>query len=95
MSVEAATEAQAEGKRKDVDYKIVINGSPFVVEEQIVSYEQVVALGFPNGEPGIRYSVVYRNARGGHGGAGTLAPGATVTVKVKGTSFDVTPTTRS
>ena len=82
-------------KGKDRDYEVVINGTKFVVEAEDVTYGQVVALGFPNGEPGVQYSVVYRKAKGGQGGSGTLAPGTSVTVKQKGTSFDVTPTTRS
>ncbi|WP_165553113.1 multiubiquitin domain-containing protein [Kribbella speibonae] len=41
------------------------------------------------------YSVAYRKANGGHGGTGTLTPDTSVKVKKKGTSFDVTPTTRS
>ncbi len=75
-------------------YEIVINGSEFRVADETVTYEQAVALGFPGTDPAVIYSVVYRKARGGHGGSGTLAAGASVVVK-KGTSFDVTPTTRS
>jgi hypothetical protein len=82
-------------KGRKRDYEIVINGTKFVVEDEVVTYQQVVALGFPNGELGVKYSVAYRKARGGHGGTGTLAPDTSVTVKEKGTSFDVTPTTRS
>ena len=89
-----AKSSAGEGKGKGKDLEIVINGSKFVVEDEVVTYEQVVALAFPTGEPGVTYSVAYRKAKGGHGGAGVLAPGASVTVK-KGTSFDVTPTTRS
>jgi hypothetical protein len=85
----------ANARVKDEDYEIVINGSRFEVEDETVTYEQVVALMFPNGEASVIYSVAYRKAKGGHGGSGTLVPGTSVTVKKKGTSFDVTPTTRS
>jgi hypothetical protein len=95
VSEEVAAEELARRNGKDKDYEIVINGSLAVVHDEVVTYEQVVALGFPHGQPGIKYSVAYRKATGGHGGSGTLAPGASVTVKRKGTSFDVTPTTRS
>lgn len=85
----------ADGKKKDKDYEILINGTPFVVEDEVVTHEQVVALAFPDSAPGVGYSVVYRNARGGRGGSGTLPARGTVRVKQKGTSFYVTPTTRS
>ncbi len=88
-------EVAAKERTKDKDYDIVINGSRFEVEDETVTYEQVVALGFPHGDPNVIYSVAYRKAKGGHGGSGTLLPGTSVTVKKKGTSFDVTPTTRS
>lgn len=88
-------ERVAEDKRtKDKNYEIVINGSRFELEDETATYEQVVALGFPEGNPNVIYSVAYRKAKDGHGGSGTLVPGTSVTVK-KGTSFDVTPTTRS
>ncbi len=88
-------EVAAKERTKDEDYDIAINGSRFEVEDETVTYEQVVALSFPNGDPNVIYSVAYRKAKGGHGGSSTLVPGTSVTVKKKGTSFDVTPTTRS
>jgi hypothetical protein len=89
------TEVSAADRTKDKDCEIVINGSPYEVEDDTVTYEQVIALAFPGGDPNVVYSVAYKKAKGGHGGSGALAPGASVTVKKKGTSFDVTPTTRS
>ncbi|WP_166509497.1 multiubiquitin domain-containing protein [Blastococcus sp. TF02-8] len=88
-------ELSAKNPTKDKDYEIVINGSRFEVDAETVTYEQVVNLGFPHGDPNVIYSVAYRKAKGGHGGSGTLVPGTSVTVKKKGTSFDVTATTRS
>lgn len=87
--------AADKGQPNDKGYEIAINGSPAVVENETVAYEQVVDLGFPGHDPEIVYSVAYRKASGGHGGRGTLVSGGSVTVKKKGTSFDVTPTTRS
>ncbi|CCG02731.1 conserved protein of unknown function [Blastococcus saxobsidens DD2] len=91
------TEAELSAKNptKDKDYEIAINGSRFEVDAETVTYEQVVGLGFPHRDPNVIYSVAYRKAKGGHGGSGTLVPGTSVTVKKKGTSFDVTATTRS
>jgi hypothetical protein len=89
--VEVAATERTEG----MGYEIVINGSRFEVKDETVTYEQVVALGFSGADPNVIYSVAYRRAKGGHGGSGTLVPGTSVTVKKKGTTFDVTPTTRS
>ena len=88
-------EVAAKERTQDKDYDIVVNGSRFEVGDETVTYEQAVALGDSNGDPNVIYSVVYSNAKGGHGGSGTLVPGTSVTVKKRGTSFDVTPTTRS
>lgn len=90
-----AAVAADKGGPKDKDFEIAVNGTRAVVEDEEVTYEQVVDLGFPGHDPAIVYSVAYRKAQGGHGGSGTLVPGGSVTVKKKGTSFDVTPTTRS
>lgn len=84
-----------EEKKLKNDYDIVINGSPAAVPHPTVYYEEVTRIAFPVQEPGVTYSVSYRNAEGRHGGAGVLVPGESVTVKREGTSFDVTPTTRS
>ncbi|HEX4091906.1 MAG TPA: multiubiquitin domain-containing protein [Trebonia sp.] len=83
-----------ENKLKN-DYNIVINGSPAAVPHSTVSYEEVTRIAFPVEESGVTYSVSYRNAEGRHGGSGVLVAGESVTVKKEGTSFDVTPTTRS
>lgn len=76
-------------------YDIVVNGTKAVVDNATVSYEQVVKIAFPVPEPGVIYSVAYRNADGPHGGAGMLVAGESVKVKREGTTFNVTPTTRS
>lgn len=90
----AEVETAGRGHTGTGGYEIVINGTEFRVAGETVTYEQAVGLGFPGADPAVMYSVVYRKARGGHGGSGTLAVGTSVVIK-KGTSFDVTPTTRS
>lgn len=79
---------------KDKEYEIVVNGTPHTVTDPNVTYEQVVQLAFPGAnDPNVTYSVAYRKAHG-KGGSGTLVAGRLVKIK-KGTSFNVTPTTRS
>jgi hypothetical protein len=89
----AAQESVKEPKDKGIT--IVVNGTEHGIDDDVVSYEQVVGLGFPNRQPGIEYSVVYSKAKTPAGGSGSLVAGRSVTVKKKGTSFDVTATTRS
>ena len=85
----------ADKKPDQRDYDIVVNGTRAMVDYANVSYEQVVKIAFPAPEPGVTYSVAYRDADGPHGGAGMLVPGESVKVKKEGTSFNVTATTRS
>ena len=87
--------SEAEQKPGHKHYDIVVNGTRAVVDDASVSYEQVVKIAFPAPEPGVTYSVAYHNADSPHGGAGMLVPGESVRVKKDGTSFNVTPTTRS
>jgi hypothetical protein len=90
----SAVDVGAEERTKRKTFDIVINGSVYEVNDETVTYEQVVSLAFPGGDPSVIYSVAYRKAKGGRG-TGTLVPGASVEVKQQGTSFDVTATTRS
>lgn len=91
----SAVDMTAEERTKRKTFEIVVNGTAYEVFDETVTYEQVVALSFPDSDPAVIYSVAYRRARGGRGGTGTLVPGTSVAVKKQGTSFDVTPTTRS
>ena len=80
---------------KPKTYKIYVNGQEKVVTTKIVSYEQIVALAFPNPVTGqnIRYTVGYED--GPHKNpSGSLMPGGKVHVK-DGMIFDVTPTDKS
>lgn len=75
-------------------YLIVVNGTEHVVASKIVSYEAVSSLAFPvPPAPDVLYSVTFRKAQ--HAKDGSLAAGATVEVKKRGTIFNVTPTGKS
>ncbi len=77
------------------DIHIVVNGRRKMVTNRVVTYEQVVAIAFPDGPAGenVTYSVVYSKAVAPKS-EGTLAEGGQVTVK-DGTRFNVTPTDKS
>jgi hypothetical protein len=91
-----AQQQVAETGHADKDYEIVVNGTLDDVEHQDVTYQQVVNIAFPGQhDPNVTYSVAYRNADEPHGGSGILVAGGSVKVKKKGTSFNVTPSTRS
>lgn len=75
---------------------IIVNGRAKTVSKNVeITFEQVVALAFPNPPTGdgIQFTVQYTR---GHGNkpAGTLVEGQSVKVK-DGMEFDVTPTNRS
>lgn len=72
-------------------HEIFVNGKPRQFEGQIISYEQVVHLSFPEGPFDIIYTVAYANP---HGHDGTLAPGQSTPVH-NGMEFRVRKTNRS
>ena len=81
------------GKAKT--YMIYVNGQEKVVTTKVVTYEQIVALAFPNPPSGqnMRYTVGFED--GPHKNpSGSLMPGGKVNVK-DGMIFDVTPTDKS
>lgn len=76
-------------------YHIVVNGQQKTVATKTVTYEEIVALAFPNPitGPNIIYTVGYED--GPHQNpSGSLMPGGKVKVK-DGMIFDVTPTDKS
>jgi hypothetical protein len=79
----------ADTKRK---YRIVVNGEPSDVDSDVVTYDQVVKIAYPNGEPGTEYTVTFD--KGKEPREGDLLPGGSVEIK-DGTEFDVTPTGKS
>lgn len=90
---EATTAAEEAARHEEII--IIVNAQPKTVPTREVSYTQVVALAFPTQPaPDIKYTVTYENAvKPNH--EGSLVEGQSVTVKEKGTIFDVTPTNKS
>jgi hypothetical protein len=75
---------------------IIVNGRPKAVpKNEEISFDQVVALAFPNPPTGdgVQFTVQYTRGHG-HKPAGALLEGQSVKVK-EGMEFDVTPTNRS
>jgi hypothetical protein len=70
---------------------IKINGQPFTVTQQRISYEEVVRLAFPGGPFDIPYSVDYATE---HGPDGTLTKGQSTKVH-KEMVFNVIKSNRS
>jgi len=91
--MKGASDMNEEGKAHEVT--IIVNGRPRTVEGKDVSFDEVVALAFPEPPQGeyIVITVAYRNAAGNR--SGDLVKGQSVKVKEKGTIFDVTATDKS
>lgn len=83
------------GNDKHHSYEVVINGTPYELGDELVTYEVLGALAYPGHDPAAIFTVAYKNAIAPHGGSGTLVAGESVRIKKKGTSFDVRLTTRS
>lgn len=85
---------QSGGNNEPKQVTIFVNGTPYQVAKERISYEELLALigasPLPDGQ---RYSVQYSK---GHSGkpTGTLIEGESVVVK-KDMEFDVTPANRS
>jgi hypothetical protein len=73
-------------------YKITVNGVPKTVEHDVLAYDAVVRLGFPEPDPNTIYSVSFEHAK--EPKEGELLPGQSVTIK-ENTEFDVDDTGRS
>jgi multiubiquitin len=90
-STAAASEAANE---KDKDLRIIVNGEPKTVESEIVSFEQVTKLAYPEPPfPETMFTVTYRNAKKPK--EGRLVEGQSVEVKRNGTVFNVKATDKS
>lgn len=81
--------------KRDKTYEVVINGTPYALDDGVITYEALGALAFPGHDPAAIFTVAYKNAIASHGGSGTLVAGESVKVKKNRTSFDVRLTTRS
>ena len=77
------------------EYEIKVNGTDHSVPTDVVTYEQVVKLGFPGNQidPNVLYHVTFEHAEKPK--TGMLSAGESVIVKKHNTEFDVTPTVRS
>jgi hypothetical protein len=75
---------------------IIVNGrAKTVPKNEEITFDQVVALAFPNPPTGDGVQFTFQYTRGqGNKPAGTLVEGQTIKVK-DGMEFDVTPTNRS
>jgi hypothetical protein len=76
------------------EYAIVVNGELAVVPHRDVSYEEAVAIAYPQQDPGTTYTVAYNHAAS-EPHEGFLVPGKVIEVKKAGTEFDVSPTGKS
>lgn len=74
---------------------IFVNSREESVNDERVTFEQVVQLAFPGPHgPNIEFSMTYRNAAS-KPTAGELGPGGSVEAKKHGTIFNVTKTDKS
>ncbi|TQL68919.1 multiubiquitin [Nocardioides albertanoniae] len=83
--------------QKDKPFEVAINGTEMSLDHNVLTYEELGQLAHPGHDPEAKFTVTYRNADPSRGGQlnGTLIAGEKVTVKKKGTTFDVRLTTRS
>lgn len=76
-------------------FEIMVNGRPRIVDDPLVTFEQIVHIAFPGQhESNVAFSMTYRHAASAPH-AGELGAGGSVTVKKKGTNFNVTRTVQS
>jgi hypothetical protein len=73
-------------------YKIVVNGTSMSVANEVLSYDDIVRLAFPNQDANTIYSVSFEHAKDPK--EGELLSGQSVTIK-QNTEFDVDDTGRS
>jgi hypothetical protein len=73
-------------------YRITVNGEHKTVDRDVLSYDEVVRLAFPQPVEGTIYSVSFEKAEDPK--EGTLVAGQDVTIK-ENTEFDVDDTGRS
>lgn len=82
-----------QGHEKAIE--IIVNGRPKMVTAKELSFDQIVALAFPNPPtgPDVIFTVTFRRGEGNKP-EGTLVQGDTVRVK-EGMIFNVTATNKS
>jgi len=75
-------------------YEITINSRLHILEDPVITFEQVIRLAFPDEQdPLIIYSMTYRFAAS-QPSSGDLSPGQSIRIKT-GTQINVTPTGRA
>jgi hypothetical protein len=79
----------------DKEYVPVINGTKVPLDRDTLTYAEVGDLAFPGHAPEAEFAITYNHAHGPHGGSGTLLSGESVTIKKKGTTFNVRLANRS
>jgi hypothetical protein len=86
---------QADEKRpdRDKDFKIIVNGRQRTVEGELISFEQVVRLAFPESKPNAVYTVTYSDGPK-ENREGCMSAGDKVHVK-NNMVFNVTETDKS
>jgi Multiubiquitin len=90
-SAEAQNEA---AEKRDKDYRIIVNGEPKTAESEIVTFEQITKLAYPEPPfPETLFTVTFRNAKKPK--EGRLVEGQSVEVKRNGTVFNVKATDKS
>ncbi|MBY3320631.1 multiubiquitin domain-containing protein [Rhizobium laguerreae] len=77
-------------------YVIIVNTDPFVVDHDVLTFDELVKLAYPEPPTGLdpAFTVSFEHAKS-NPHHGDLAEGGTVTVKKHGTIFDVAHTNRS
>ena len=94
------TNDQDKSKDKDKDkgekFVIIVNASEHTISASHITFTAIVDIAFPGHptDPNVVFSVTFEHADS-KPHQGTLAEGGTVTVKKRGTTFDVTQTNRS
>ena len=84
-----------ENHKEHKHYTIVVNGEQKIVSKEVLTFVEVLDLAFPPPRPipDKDYGITFKHAKSvPH--QGQLHVGGTVEIK-DGTSFDVTPTTKS
>lgn len=82
-------------RHSDRDYELVVNARPHVVDDDTVTFNQIVELAFPGAtaNPNLVHSITFRGAHKPQ--RGQLAEGGSVEIKKKGAIFSVTQTDKS
>lgn len=81
------------GSGNERSFAIIVNGRHRTVTQAVLTFNEVVALAYPEPVENARYTITYRNAAGSQD-TGSLVDGQSVEVR-NGTIIDVKRTIRS